>query len=43
MFPSTNTVNGWLLCDENEAILIVKFLILFDEMKRPEEEREMMT
>jgi hypothetical protein len=30
-----NTVKGCSLFDENEAILIVKFLIIFDEIKRP--------
>jgi hypothetical protein len=28
-------VNGALLLAENEAILIVKFLIIFEEIKRP--------
>lgn len=35
MLPSTRTVKGVLLFDENEAILMKNFLIIFVEVKRP--------
>ena len=42
MLPSMNTVNGCSLFGENEAILIEKFLIIFDEIKRPVKNVEML-
>jgi hypothetical protein len=37
MLPSTKTVNGGSVVDVNEAIFIVKLLIIVDESKRPVE------